>query len=174
MKVLITGIAGSGKTTIISELKKSGYSAIDLDGSGVCTWINKKSGKEAVYKEGAGREWIEEHRWQVVTPRLIDLLKTYSDNEHVFIGGKIARIQVKEIYEIFDIVYLLKPDDSVIDNRLSSRTSNISNFAKKESERLAIIKNRHEFEKACLEAGAILVNNNGTIKDVISQVISGI
>jgi broad-specificity NMP kinase len=44
MKILITGIAGTGKSTIVPALQERGITAIDLhDVPGLCFWQNKKN-----------------------------------------------------------------------------------------------------------------------------------
>ncbi len=40
-KIYITGISGTGKSTIIEKLIKKGINAIDLD-SNFCCWKDKK------------------------------------------------------------------------------------------------------------------------------------
>lgn len=170
MKILITGIAGAGKTTIISELIKRGEQAVDLDNSGICAWVNKKTGEETVYKEGAGREWIENHRWQVIPSRLLAKLASLTPDRNIYIGGKVARIQLEEMAKIFDKILLLNPHDEIIDSRLASRNSNLHNFAKKKDEREMIINNRHEFEKECLRVGAIPLKNHEAVEDIIKLI----
>jgi len=167
MKILITGISGSGKSTIIAELAQRGHQTIDLDTSNTCVWVNKETEEETTYQEGAGPEWIEKHRWQVVTPRLINLISSFSSEKNIYVSGKVARKQLNEMLEIFDTIYLLKPESSIIDERLTTRTSNVNNFAKNKDEREVITKNRDKFEKACLEAGALPLDNQGTLEEVI-------
>jgi len=171
MKILITGIAGAGKTTIINELIKLGEQALDLDNSGTCAWINKKTGEETAYKEGAGKEWIENHRWQVIPSRLIERLSNFSTAKNIYVGGKVARIQLEEMSKIFDKIFLLNPYDNIVDSRLASRTSNKHNFAKSKDERDHIVNNRYEFEKECLRVGAIPLNNHGTVKEIVEFLI---
>jgi broad-specificity NMP kinase len=171
MNILITGIAGCGKTTIIAELSKKGHQAIDLDTCGVCLWVNKKSGKETTYKEGAGRKWIEEHRWQVVIPKLTKLLNKLPPHQDVFVGGKIARSQIKEMLNIFDVILLLNPNNKTIHQRLSSRTCNINNFARTKAERETVTANRQQFEQACLDNGAIPLNNHGSLNMIIKEIL---
>jgi len=171
MKILITGIAGSGKTSVIKELRSRGYTALDLDDCYVCTYVNKQTGKPAKYIEGAGREWIENHRWIVVTSKLVALLEALPKDEEVFIAGKIAKIQAEEMTDIFDITFLLQPHDSVIHDRLRTRTTNRDNFAKEEDERDSIVKNRHEFERACVESGALVLENHGTVQDLVEAIL---
>jgi broad-specificity NMP kinase len=44
--ILVTGISGSGKSAICSELKKQGYTAYDIEEMhGLFNMINKKTGK---------------------------------------------------------------------------------------------------------------------------------
>ena len=168
-KILITGIAGSGKSTIIAELRRRGRVAIDLDNSGACIWVNKKTGAGTTYREGAGREWIGNHRWQVVVPRLVALLDSLPDDKNIYIGGKIPSTQVKELSGIFDLVYLLGPYDETIRERLRARTNNASNFAKSDEEIETILRNRHGFEKACLECGAYPMLNGGTAEELVER-----
>jgi broad-specificity NMP kinase len=172
MKILITGISGSGKSTIIMKLAEMGYQTIDLDTSNTCIWVNKKTEKEASYQEGAGPVWIENHRWQVVTPKLVDLISSFSQEQDIYVSGKVARKQLGEIIEIFDVIYLLKPHDSIINERLATRISNVNNFAKNQDEREIITKNRNKFEQACVEAGAISLDNQGTVEDIITVLTS--
>ncbi len=174
MKILITGIAGSGKTTIATELNRLGYSATDLDTNGTCAWVNKKSGLETEYSEASGPQWIDEHRWQVIVPKLTALLSRFPTDRKLFVTGKIARMQVKEMSTLFDIIFLLRPDDLIIDERLAQRTSNHKNFAKTTQEREVILRNRHEFEKACLDSGALVISNNGSLQSVIGEILGKI
>ena len=48
MKVFITGMGGSGKSAIISELSQKGYKAIDLDKTDLCYWIKKTTGERKI------------------------------------------------------------------------------------------------------------------------------
>ena len=167
MRILITGIAGSGKTTLIKELKNRGYIAIDLDDSGICEWVNKNTGEVSSYCEGAGKDWIKNHRWQVIVPKLVELLNTFPQDQNIFVGGKIARAQVHELKKVFDKIYLLKPANHVLHTRLATRTSNTHNFAKTEHERHEITSSRDNFESACLDAGAIALDNHGTVEELL-------
>lgn len=168
MKILITGISGSGKSTIIMELTKRGYQTVDLDTSNTCIWVNKITGEETFYQEGAGADWIEQHRWQVVTPKLISVISSFSPEKDIYVSGKVASNQLNEMVEIFDVIYLLKPHDLIIKERLSTRTSNVNNFAKTKEERDIITKNRDKFEKACLDIGAIPLDNQDSLEEAIN------
>jgi len=171
MKVLLTGIAGSGKTSAVNALRAQGYNAIDLDDSDVCAWVNKQTGEQTDYVAGAGKEWIENHRWQVIPTRLLEALSSFAEDVDVFVGGKIARTQAREIANIFDVVYLLKPPNSIVDERLRTRTTNIRNFGREREERDYIVKNRNDFERACERVGAIPLENRGSIEELLDAIL---
>jgi len=172
MKVLITGIAGSGKSTIIAELHKRGHATLDLDDCGAGIWVNKKTAERAEHHEGLGKEWIEAHRWQADIPKLLALLNSFGKGGDIFVGGKVAKVQMKEINEIFDVIYLLTPDNFRVDERLRTRTTNKVNFAKGDGERKAIIEGRYQFEEICLAFGAIPVKNHGTVDEVVKRILN--
>ena len=171
MKILITGIAGTGKSTVISELNRLGHIAVDLDTADVCSWIDKETGAETTYEEGAGASWIEGHRWQVVVPKLIALLNSFPDDENIYIGGKVSRHQIEDLNKIFDKVFLLSPSDQVVEDRLSTRKSNAKNFAKTREERDFIIRYRDKFEQVCVGTGAIVLENNGDLSNLVSSLL---
>jgi len=111
------------------------------------------------------------HRWQVIEPRLIEKLKEFPDDRDVYVGGKVATAQVQAMANIFDRIYLLQPNDATIDERLASRTTNAVNFGKKKEEREHIIQNRHKFEQAYRDAGAIPIENHGHIENTLHMLL---
>ena len=59
MKVLLTGIAGTGKSTITKALKEKGINAIDLhDVPNLCYWEDKVTKKKVEYSPVNEREWF--------------------------------------------------------------------------------------------------------------------
>ncbi|MDO8492863.1 MAG: hypothetical protein Q7S34_04445 [bacterium] len=171
MRILITGVAGTGKSTIISEIAKTGRKTIDLDHGGICQWVNKKTGKITSYAAGAEERWIAEHRWECVIPKLVVVLNKIGKDDDVFVGGKITSRQIPEMAKIFDTIYLLKPSNSTVDSRLKNRISNKDNFAKSQKERGHIVANRKSFEDVCIKAGAIVLDNNSSPQEVVDQIL---
>ncbi|MEX0935210.1 MAG: AAA family ATPase [Candidatus Paceibacterota bacterium] len=170
MKILITGMAGTGKTTLVSKLKEQSFTALDLDDCDVCMWVDKETGVEASYTEGKGEKWISQHRWVVSIPKLKDLLGQY-DEQDVFVSGKISRTQIIEVSTLFDKVILLKPHDTHLHERLRTRTSNKYNFGKLKEERDRVVNGRQRFEDECVKAGAVVLENNGTIAETLDEVL---
>lgn len=100
--VLLTGMSGTGKSTVIDELSARGYQAIDLDQPG---W--------SVHAPDGDWVWNEE--------RVSDLLST-RDGDLVFLGG-CAENQGK-FYSMLDHIILLSAPAEVISERIRTRTNN--------------------------------------------------
>lgn len=169
-RTLITGGAGSGKTTIIAALKNRGCIAIDLDDCGICKWVDRKTAEEAKYQEGAGREWIESHRYEVEVPKLIELLAGLGSDADVFVGVKPTSTQMDEIANVFDEIYLLVPSKPVLRERLATRTSN---FAKSPDERETIIVGTWIFEETCMRFGAIRLDADRPVDELVQRIMAG-
>ena len=112
-RVLLTGMSGVGKSTVIQELAARGYKAVDADNDGLSQW-----GTVPVdYPAGLtpGRAWI----WQ--EDRIQALLAT-EDAEGLFLGG--CAPNQSTFYPQFDHIILLTAPAHVILERLATRTTN--------------------------------------------------
>jgi broad-specificity NMP kinase len=101
-RVLLTGMSGTGKSSVIAELKRRGFAAIDMDEPG---W--------SVRDDEGHQLWCEE--------RLREVLAA----EHagpVFVSG-CAENQVR-FYPWFNYIILLSAPADVIRERLATRTNN--------------------------------------------------
>lgn len=170
MRVLITGIGGSGKTTTVEELNKRGDIGIDLDKTGLCYWENKETGRKEAYTAGAGSAWIENHSWKLDISALRKLLSMYPVDSNVYIAGKIASSQFEEVSNLFDKIFLLRPSDEVLAHRQSTRTNKRNNFAMSKDEQEHLRTKRGNFEKICMDNGAVLIDADQTVEDVTSEI----
>ncbi len=137
MKILITGIAGTGKTTTLAELQKHGHVVIDLDATGICRWRNKETQEVTEYgPDGRDTEWLNLHGWYCDIPTLQKLLSCIREDKDVFVAAITENIE--ELAKEFEKVFVLNANDDVIRNRLNARSNN--HFAKKEEEQNFIFK----------------------------------
>lgn len=144
MKILLTGISGTGKTTTLAELQKHGYVVVDLDATGMCRWKNKETGEVTEYgSTGRNYEWLTKHGWYCDINILKKLLSCIREDKDVFVAGIAENIE--EVVQEFDNVFILDTTDQVIKERLGRRLNN--HFAKKDEEQEFIFKHSRELLK---------------------------
>lgn len=169
MKILITGIAGTGKTTVLSELQKHGYVVIDLDATGICRWRDKETQEITEYgPTGRDFEWLTRHGWYCDIDKLKQLLSTIREDKDVFVAAITENIE--ELATEFEKVFMLIADDSVVKERLNSRTNN--HFAKKEDEQEFILKHSKELLEKIKEFTRVDASRtpNGIAEEILFQI----
>ena len=169
-KIYITGISGTGKSTISEELNKKGIYSIDIDSSkyGLCHWKNKETRKEVYFEYGMGKDWMESHGWYCDIEKLIKLLNV---PKNIVVAVGLITNQ-DEYLNMFDRVFLLQCDEKTFLSRLDTRTSN--DFGKHPLEKEHILNFYKNFEKDLIERGAILINAEQALDVVVSNIISKI
>ena len=116
MRVLVTGMSGTGKSTALVELEKRGYRVVDTDSREWSEWV-----------PGAD-EWL----WR--EDRIADLLAA-EDEQPLFVSGCMSN-QVK-FYDRFEAVVLLSAPAEVILERVERRTTN--DYGKTPAERALVL-----------------------------------
>jgi len=157
-KIYITGISGTGKSTIIEELTKRGIHSVDLDSS-FCRWEDKKTRKEI----NTDYE-IKKHGWYCNFDKLKELLNT---QENIFVAG-ITENQ-NEYLKLFNKIFLLQCSEETILERINNRKNN--DFGKDSLEKEYILNSYRDFEKDLIEKGAISINVDKPIEIVINEII---
>ena len=110
-RILLTGMSGTGKSTLICALTARGYKAIDTDADEWREWLPVLDG----YGVKGELDWV----WR--EDRIQRLLST-EDAEVLFLSG-CASNQVK-FYPQFDHIVLLSAPAALMVERLASRTNN--------------------------------------------------
>src|SRR5579859_1307610 len=112
-RVLLTGMSGTGKSTVIHELARQGFKAIDLDEPG---WSELVSVSDYPgISASVGQDWM----WR--EDRVQDVLSV-EDADALFLSG-CASNQVK-FYSRFDHVVLLTVPVPLMIQRLATRDTN--------------------------------------------------
>lgn len=101
-RILLTGMSGTGKSTVIGELAARGYRAIDMDEPG---WSEYAPDGDWIWNEERVREALAREEGEVL-----------------FISG-CASNQVR-FYPQFDAIVLLSAPADVLIERLATRTNN--------------------------------------------------
>jgi dephospho-CoA kinase len=112
-RVLLTGMSGTGKTTLTEGLVSLGYKAVDLDDA----WCERQPDGRLLWREDA-----------------VERLLAQEDSEVLFVAGCEANMQM--FLPRFDLVVLLTaPADTVL-QRIATRTNNPFGKSAEERERL--------------------------------------
>ncbi len=158
-RVLITGMSGTGKSTVISGLAARGYKAVDADYGGLSELVNIPASND---RSGLGREqdWI----WR--EDRVTDLLAT-EDADVLFLSGT-ASNQVK-FYDQFDQIVLLTAPASVMIERLVHRTNNPYGKSPKDLARALALK--ESVEPLLRRAADLEVDTSIPIDDVVEKIV---
>lgn len=87
-RVLLTGMSGTGKSTLIRELTARGYKAIDTDDDGWSHWVNMRTGRPASPPAPGEHGW-DELDWVWREDRIQSLL-SIEDGDVLFLAGTAA------------------------------------------------------------------------------------
>ena len=168
MKYLITGVAGTGKSTLAKELRRRGYAAYDTE-EGFSYHVNKQTGERAVYPANPTPEWYEAHERVFNEKVLENLFKKHSD-ETLFICSITAN-QAK-YYAQFDRIFLLSAPDEVVIHRLGTRTNNY--FGRKPLELQRVIGRHQQFDDELKALGALVIDSTRPIGAVADEILEKI
>ena len=121
MRILVTGMSGTGKSSALAELARQGFRTVDTDEPG---WT--------VEDADGGRWWDEE--------RIAVLLA--AEGPTLYVSGTVSN--QGRFYDRFDAVVLLSAPSDVLLDRISARTTN--DYGKSAEERELILTHLREVE----------------------------
>ncbi len=110
-RVLITGMSGTGKSSVIRELAARGYRAHDLDTPEWSEWVDAAASDTLTPAEGKDWVWRED--------RVRELLSMPEDGT-LFVGG--CAENMPRLFPLIDTVILLSAPVETIRERLAERS----------------------------------------------------
>jgi dephospho-CoA kinase len=142
--VLVTGMSGTGKSTVLAELARRGHRVVDTDVGG---WIDE-SGPEPLWRE----------------ERIAALLDEDSDGA-LFVAGCVAN--QGRFYPRFDAVVLLSAPADVILDRVAARATN--DFGKSDAERKKILEDLSSVEPLLRAGASAEIDTRRLLDDVAAE-----
>jgi len=165
--ILITGVAGSGKSSVCSELKNRGYKAYDIENMhDLFNMVHKKTGKIADKYDNDNLEWVKQHDWICNKNKLQELVRK-NTKSIVFYCGTASNLD--ELLYLFDKIFLLKAGPETIRERLNTRKTN--DFGKTPEVQEWVLSWKDWWEKHILEKGAIIIDANRDIQEITTNII---
>lgn len=147
MRVLLTGMSGTGKSTLVSELRSRGLAAFDADDDG--------------FSEPRG-----EGRWGWRRDRVEDLLDRHDGDLVLFAGCSEEQAQIR-----FDVRVLLTASDDVLIERLRSRTGNP--YGNTEAERRQVLEDRAEVEPLLRRSADLMLDTTTAAPPALADAVIG-
>ena len=158
-RVLLTGMSGTGKSTVIRELATLGHKAIDLDEPGwsELTNVARQTGASAF---GAGRDWL----WR---EECVQDLLSVEDTDVLFLSG-CAPNQVK-FYSQFDHIVLLSAPVPLMIERLATRTTNP--YGKQPDELAMVLQHKQTVEPMLRKVASLEVDTTVSVDRVVETIL---
>jgi dephospho-CoA kinase len=155
-RVLVTGLSGTGKSTVIRALAARGYAAVDADEPGLSELV--PVGDDEVTGVGGGMDWI----WREDT--IAALLAEPCDAD-LFIGG----CSPNQGRFRFDHVILLTAAPELMAARLRTRTTN--RFGKDEGELARSLALRETVQPLLRRTADLEIDTAAPLDEVVDAIL---
>jgi adenylate kinase family enzyme len=118
VNILITGLSGSGKSSVGKELIKRGYSVVEADTDhGISSWVDIKTKVKVPHKPPYTKQWLKQHQWLWDSAAINKLLR---ENKGIlFIEG--GSHNFNDYLDLFDKKFALYIDNETMIQRLQKR-----------------------------------------------------
>jgi dephospho-CoA kinase len=149
MKVLVTGMSGTGKSTALQVLGERGHRVVDTDTDEWSHWVTLPDGStDWVWREDAITELLADHRQGTL-----------------FVAG--CKSNQGRFYAQFDHVALLSASADVLFARIAARNNNP--YGKKPEDRDLILQHLAEIEPRLRATATIEIDASAPIFQVVDQ-----
>lgn len=159
MRVLITGMSATGKSTVIDQLASRGFNAIDLDSTEWSEWIPVE-GNPTGSNPGYDWMWREE--------RVAELLDAVSRGaEPMFVSG--CAPNMGRFLPQFDHIVLLHAPVETMLKRLACRSNNV--YGKRQTEVEQVLENMRVIEPKLRLMATCEIDTSSSLMDVIGRLM---
>jgi serine kinase of HPr protein (carbohydrate metabolism regulator) len=147
MRVLLTGMSGTGKSTLVQELRRRGHAAYDADDDGFS-------------------EPRADGRWGWRADSVASLLAEIPDGDLLFFAG----CSEEQIDMPFDYRVLLAVPEDEIAIRLRTRRSNA--YGRKPAEREQVLADLAQIEPLLRRSADLVLNTAAPVEEVADRLLA--
>ncbi|HMI09478.1 MAG TPA: hypothetical protein VK497_03745 [Candidatus Saccharimonadales bacterium] len=168
--IYITGISGSGKSAVRSELLKRGYEAHSTDEDEIAGFYNNETGQAVKNPDDPNDrtpEWRAHHTWNL-SREAVETLAEKTMQKPIFLCG-VASNDVG-IGDLFSQVFALNISAKTLKHRIDTRTGN--SFGKLPHEFESLLGWQKTAEEDYRKAGAIIIDGERSVELVVDEILS--
>src|SRR5690606_9346960 len=158
-RVLITGMSGTGKSSVIAELAARGYRAVDVDTEEYSEIVDVP--EDELTGPGPGKDWV----WR--EDRIAALLSA-DDAPVLFIAG--CAPNQGRFRSRFDYVVLLSASPQVSAYRLTGRTNN--GFGKDPGELARSLELQRTIEPLLRRSADLEIDTSAPLDEVVDRILA--
>jgi broad-specificity NMP kinase len=168
--VLVTAVAGSGKTTACKALSDLGYNSYDIESiPGLFSLIDEETGEPMIKHDGSNPELVIKGDWNCDKDKMQKLIDDETADITFYCG---AASNIKDIRSLFDAVVILRVSDKTTVERLSSRPD--GQFGHTSEIREWVLSWKHEIEEEWINAGGITVSAEEIPAEVARAIVDAV
>jgi dephospho-CoA kinase len=148
-RILVTGMSGTGKSTVLARLRRLGFEVVDTDDSGYTLWSEQEG----------GYVWREDR---------VDELLAREFGNALYVSGTVSN--QGRFYPRFDAVVLLTAPADVLLERIENRTTNP--YGKTAEERELILSDLAEVEPLLRAGCTHEIDATQPVEDVVEKLVA--
>lgn len=168
-KILITGVTGVGKSTIVQTLKSLGYPATDIERIKGMFKVYRISTKKPFRNyDRTNPKHLHDADWLCDARKLKSLLKVQKPSL-AFYGGIASNMD--EIFPLFDKVFVLQLDKKALNERLRKGREGTDHLGAVQAARDVILGWKDWWEGEMKKKGAIFISANKSTEEVANEVL---